>query len=245
MTDYFTANEAAKPIVQTCPVKIRRYNTCAYYSNSTASFHPLLIGDLVFKLNPGPLRNKIRVICSLRGVHKRKALSSRGTSTNLICIKPEKTQQRTYIKFAVGNANSVNKKSASICDFVISMHIDILVITETWLNGDLHGNNTIAEILNTLKDFDFRNVPRVNRAGGGAGVLLRKGFKVSRKYCSDFSSMEYMDLAISSSNSTIRLVTICRPPSSKKNRATPATFIREFSSLLEHVLVSWLSDASW
>ena len=26
----------------------------AYYANSTATFHPLLEGDLVFKLNPGP-----------------------------------------------------------------------------------------------------------------------------------------------------------------------------------------------
>ena len=27
-----------------------------YYTNSTATFHPLLGGDLVFKLYPGPLQ---------------------------------------------------------------------------------------------------------------------------------------------------------------------------------------------
>ena len=36
--------------------------------------------------------------------------------------------------------------------------------------------------------------------------------------------MEYLDLDISYGNSTLRLVTICRPPRSKKNCSTPATF---------------------
>ena len=30
---------------------------CAYYSNSSATFHCMLDGDLVFKLNPGPTNN--------------------------------------------------------------------------------------------------------------------------------------------------------------------------------------------
>ena len=30
---------------------------CAYYSNSSATFHCMLEGDLVFKLNPGPTNN--------------------------------------------------------------------------------------------------------------------------------------------------------------------------------------------
>ena len=45
--------------------RIRRYRCpCAYYSNTSASFHPLLIGDLVFKLNPGS--KGIPVIVSTR-----------------------------------------------------------------------------------------------------------------------------------------------------------------------------------
>ena len=32
---------------------------CAYYANSTAIFHPLLEGDLVFKLNLGPSQQGI------------------------------------------------------------------------------------------------------------------------------------------------------------------------------------------
>lgn len=41
--------------------KIRRYKCpCVYYNNSTAVFHAELVGDLVFKLNPGPTSSIIR-----------------------------------------------------------------------------------------------------------------------------------------------------------------------------------------
>ena len=128
-----------------------------------------------------------------------------------------------------------NYKSAAICDLIISKRLDILAITEIWLSGDHHVNNTIAEILNTLNDFDFHHVPRVNRVGSGIGVLLRKGFKVSRNEWQPFSSMECMDLLINHGSSFIRLVTIYRPPRSKKNRTTPSTFFQVFPSLLETV----------
>ena len=38
-----------------CQLRLRRHRRpIAYYANSCASFHQVLIGDLVFKLNPGP-----------------------------------------------------------------------------------------------------------------------------------------------------------------------------------------------
>ena len=77
----------------------------------------------------------------------------------------------------------MNKKSGSICDLVISKHIDILAITETWISGSALDNNTVAEILNTLNDFQFLDIPRQNQTGGGIGVLLRKGFTIQKKDC--------------------------------------------------------------
>ena len=48
-------------------VKNRRHKRpCTYYSNSTATFHLLLQGDLVFKLNPGPEEYQISSIVSSR-----------------------------------------------------------------------------------------------------------------------------------------------------------------------------------
>ena len=117
--------------------------------------------------------------------------------TNLIPIQPVKTKHNPNIKFGIWNAQSKNKISASICDLIISKHLDILAVTETWMSGCAYDSNTVAEILNTLKDFEFHDIPRQNRAGGGVGILLRKGFTVLRRDCIPFTSMEYMDVVIS------------------------------------------------
>ena len=70
-------NEALVSTYMTpCPAlqgqrKIKRYKRpCAYYSNTTGTFHALLIGDLVFKLNPCPTGNCIPVVVSTRSDYR-------------------------------------------------------------------------------------------------------------------------------------------------------------------------------
>lgn len=63
-------------------------------------------------------------------------------------------------------------------------------------------------------------------------MFLRRGLTTRKVESVPFSSMEYIDLDISYGNSTLRLVTICRPPRFKKNCSTLATFSKS-SPLLE------------
>ena len=93
----------------------------------------------------------------------------------------------------------------------------------TWLTGK-SWNSTVSQILNTLKDYGFYDVSRVSRTGGGVRVFLRRGLTTRKVESVPFSSMENLDLDISHGNSTLRLVSICRPPRSKKNCSTTATF---------------------
>ena len=48
-----------------------------------------------------------------------------------------------------------------------------------------------------------------------------------------FPSFEHIDLTISSGSSSIRLVTIYRPPPSTENKLKVLDFLAEFSTLLE------------
>ena len=106
--------------------KIRRHKRPgAYYSNTTATFHALLIGDLVFKLNPGPTGNRIPVIVSSRSDHQHKAQLTRpsrnpGNLININCsnrssLSGYHKQPMTLCTF---NARSVKNKSADILDYV-------------------------------------------------------------------------------------------------------------------------------
>lgn len=69
--------------------KIRGHKRpCAYYSNPTATFHALLVGDLVFKLNPGPTVNCVPAVVWTRSDHQQIAQLSRPSRNlgNLINI---------------------------------------------------------------------------------------------------------------------------------------------------------------
>ena len=106
-----------------------------------------------------------------------------------------------------------------------------------WLSADYNTDSTLAGVLNTLQDFDFLHLPRTVGPGGGVGVLLRKGFTVKQITMSSFKSLEYMDLWVTTSNLSLCLLTIYRPPPSKKNKTTHNMFLNEFSVLLEDLAV--------
>ena len=160
-------------------------------------------------------------------------------SLNLIKINTTRntTNPLQRLRLATWNIRSLIKKAAPICDLVISKRIDILALTETWLSADYNTDSTLAGVLNTLQDFDFLHLPRTAGPGGGVGVLLRKDFTVKQITMSSFKSMEYMDLSVTTSNSSLRLLTIYRPPPSKKNKTTHNMFLNEFSVLLEDLAV--------
>ena len=63
------------------------------------------------------------------------------------------------VRFAVWNAQSINHKSSIICDIILSNHLDMFAVTETWLSSD--SNTSIASILNSLNDFIVWQAPRV------------------------------------------------------------------------------------
>jgi len=63
------------------------------------------------------------------------------------------------IKFALWNAQSLQKKSGLVCDIILSNRLDIFAIKEASLNSE--GNNiSLAAILNTLKDFTVIPSPK-------------------------------------------------------------------------------------
>ena len=140
-------------------------------------------------------------------------------------------QQGARARFALWNARSVANKTAPLCDFIISAKVDILAITESWLNGDSRDDHIIADLYNTLPDYISYSIPRLNRSGGGVLLLLRSGFKVTQHVPNKFSSFEHGDFTISSHSTSVRLVIIYRAPNSKKNNATPGMFFAEFSTL--------------
>ena len=78
------------------------------------------------------------------------------------CTKEQKSHF-TPTNFCLLNTRSVNRKELSIKDYVSANVIDILAITETWLQGN-NNNFSIAEICPT--GYQFHHVRRKNTRGG-------------------------------------------------------------------------------
>ena len=65
---------------------------CLYYANSDATFHLKLIGDLVLKLNPGPLSRSIPTVVSRHESFRNNKCIWRRNPRNLISVQPNRLQ---------------------------------------------------------------------------------------------------------------------------------------------------------
>lgn len=110
-----------------------------------------------------------------------------------------------------------------------------MAITETWLTGDVRDERALADISNTLNDYDIVHTPRKNATGGGVAIIHRKGISVTQNNDSLYTSMECLDLKICLGNKSLRLITIYRPPPSTKNGLTTKMFFDDFSQIVENL----------
>ena len=135
-------------LLSTCHLEYRSHKTmikwakqlCVYYSNSSATFHCLLVGDLVFKLNPGPLnsgyeqssaRRLSRNSSNLITVHRQPYNGSSNAPLSLCLIN---SPSASSLKFCLLNSRSVRNKTGDLVDYIVhDGKPDIVAITESWL----------------------------------------------------------------------------------------------------------------
>lgn len=185
-------------------------------------------------------KNKPRPISTRITERNEKSILSRKKCNyqNLVQIDLQKqisTQAKVLAsKLAVWNARSMMNKSVDVCDLIIRQKVDICAITEAWLKGNDKDHVVLADMDTTLQDFDFHQLPRVGKSGGGICVILRKGYGVQTT-AFNFESFECLQLTISiGPGDCLNLFVIYRSGSSKCNNK----YFSDFSSLLETIALS-------
>ena len=199
--------------------RIRRLRCpCALYSNTTATFHALLIGDLVFKLNPvpGPVGERIPVIVSTRSGHKHRAQSTTSLRNviNINCSagSPLNGHFKHPMSFCTLNARSVKNNSADLLDYICDYNVDLFAITETWLSAD--DAAVRAELC--PDGYKFIDQPRVGCRGGGTGLVHRDLLGVKKIVAGEKDSFEFSEWTVTSYLHNLRVVIIYRPPCSRR-----------------------------
>ena len=133
----------------------------------------MLIGDLFFKLNPGPVNGTIPTIAFVRGSRKR--CGSLRHPQNLINVNTSDPNTRFSGNFnhplsvCPLNARSVKNKTALILNYIRDYSADLYAITETWLTDK--DASVKAEFCPA--GYNFIDYPRTGYRDGGTGLNFR------------------------------------------------------------------------
>ena len=127
------------------------------------------------------------------------------------------------------NIQSVGNKTIKIRNLINELNLDMCLLTETWLQGNISDNSKIKEM--TPRTHGFYHVPRKEKIGGGVGAFVSKTFsKVSIKNDMIFESFEYIYLELIRNNKGLEVIILYRPPNSNRKK-----FMEEFGVLVEMV----------
>ena len=151
------------------------------------------------------------------------------TTPNKKIVKPMKCNPQK-IKFCVLNSRSVCNKAQLLNDFCVDNEINVLCITETWLQGNITDSPTIVELC--ANNFVFHHNPRCSRRGGGVGILVDKSFSCKRASEKTFKSFECMEVHVSGIRNGVTICIIYRPPATSLS-----TFSIEFEEYVTSIAI--------
>ena len=141
---------------------------------------------------------------------------------------------QNQLKLCSMNVRSVRNKSSSIYDFICDGKVDMCAMTETWLSDK--DSAVIHEI--TPPGYHFIHQPRVNRRGGGTGLLFKETIDARQVVAGEKMSFEFAEYHILFKNFELKLINVYRPPYSDSHRVSINVFLNEFSEFLQAYLLS-------
>ena len=121
-----------------------------------------------------------------------------------------------------------------ILDHVRDNKCDLVALTETWLSPDVSKN---ASVVQECADYGYKlfHIPRPTRRGGEVGILVKDNISIVGNTIEHLAhtTLEHIELLMTSISIHIRLVVVYRPPQSKINKNTKVQFIEEFGDFVE------------
>ena len=143
------------------------------------------------------------------------------------------------LKFGVMNVRSLGSRLDYVIDHANENKLDVVALTEIWLSNVETNNVTVVNSC-IKKGYNLHHRPRSDgRRGGGVGVLVSNRVKLTTRQVSvntNVASFEHMELVITVSSITIRLVIMYRMPRSKGAVNTDGeqmSFCDQFSNYVE------------
>jgi hypothetical protein len=121
----------------------------------------------------------------------------------------------SFLSFSCLNVRSATSTTANldkpVCiqEFITDNSLDILSLTETWLQPDA-SSSTLKSL--TPQGFSYINSPRPAGRGGGIAVIYKSTLQVKTLKLPSYVSFESLGLKFSCSTTSFTCIIIYRPP---------------------------------
>ena len=158
-------------------------------------------------------------------------------SANLVNIRCEPFLNivNHSLSLCLMNTQSIRNKTADFVNYVCEQTFDLVAVTETWLKAI----DDAIRVELCPAGYKLIDYPRTKCCGGGIGLLYKDSLWVTRVRNGEEESFEYCELLVQISSSLkIRVVIVYRPPHSEDQRVPVVTFLSEFSSYMESIILS-------
>ena len=157
------------------------------------------------------------------------------TLTHIKCVPASHIKDQKKADICLINTRSVNNKCHKVKDHAVEFDVDICAITETWLKPGGQSSQTIGDLC--PNGYKLPHEPRATR-GGGIGLMHKKTLDIKPQNTQPFSHFEHSELLLKASSSDwIRLIVIYRPCPNRKNGFTVDSFLTEFQTMLERLIL--------
>ncbi|KAK2138836.1 hypothetical protein LSH36_2340g00003, partial [Paralvinella palmiformis] len=160
-----------------------------------------------------------------------KQIGSDASNLITVPITPYNGTAVQNVSIGLINCQSICNKSDEISDVVKDMDLDALVITETWLTGNVSDQKIVGDV--TPAGYSFHHAARIHKKGGGVGILLRDSLKCETHLRFQAKSFENYQLTFISGGISVCVAIIYRLHPAKKNGLKAADFFKEFSVFVD------------
>ena len=182
-----------------------------------------------FKLNKRPSKLELR----------RAQIKQKGSHhNNLITIEPKSKDKivSQYVRIATVNTRSIKNKVDLVLENSELENLDFLAITETWLADTDEDRAWIATSQLESDQYSFHTHNRLEKKGGGLGLLHRKEYQVTKlDNPAQLDTLEYAIWKAQLRKLQITLLVIYHPPLGSAGN-THTRFLDQVSELLQIVL---------
>ena len=151
---------------------------------------------------------------------------------NLIKIKTEAKPTTRNIKIATINVQSLKNKIDLVSEELNDNHINIAILTETWLTDSIEDTTWLKSCELNASPFKILVQNRKGKRGGGIAIVYRNPIKIKLGDGGATRSFKYGTWSVNCNSRTFHIHGIYHPPPGTTNNITNTMFIDDITEYL-------------